>query len=119
MGVWRQVRPHPNPFWKSVVVMKLINHPAAQSVLDELHSAASDDKRRWADRTDGGGGDNARGGGDLVRLGEFYLSVSPEEGAFLYVLARAINAKKLSNSARLSASVRSIWRRPQRTMAAR
>ena len=95
MGVWRQVRPHPNLFWRSVVVMKLINHPAAQSVLDELHSAASDDKLRWTERSEGAGGDNARGGGDLVRLGEFYLAVSAEEGAFLYVLARAINAKRI------------------------
>lgn len=76
--------------------MNLVNHPAAEAVLDDLHAAASEDKQRWSDRS---GTDDtaklARGGGELVRLGAFYLAVSREEGSFLYVLARATNARTI------------------------
>jgi predicted O-methyltransferase YrrM len=76
--------------------MSLDQHTAALSVLDTLHAAAALDAERWNDRT--GTNDataNAQGGGALVRLGEFYLAVSPEEGRLIYVLARAIKARRI------------------------
>ena len=76
--------------------MTLVGHPAAQAVLDELLLAASDDPQRWSDRSgDGDATDRDRGGNELVRLGDFYLAVSPEEGNLLYILARASNARKI------------------------
>ncbi len=76
--------------------MILVDHPAAQTVLDELILAASDDAQRWSDHSgDVDATDNARGGSELVRLGEFYFAVSPEEGNLLYILARATNARKI------------------------
>ena len=76
--------------------MSIDHHIAVLSVLDNLHTAAARDAERWSDRT--GTADattNASGGGDLVRLGEFYLAVSPEEGRLLYLLARAIKARRI------------------------
>lgn len=76
--------------------MALDQHPAALAVLEELHAAATLDGDRWADRT--GTDDamkNAGGSGPLVRLGEFYLAVSPDEGRLLYILARAIEALRI------------------------
>jgi predicted O-methyltransferase YrrM len=76
--------------------MSLDHHKATLTMLENLHTAAARDAERWSDRT--GTTDattNASGGGDLVRLGEFYLAVSPEEGRLLFVLARAINARRI------------------------
>ena len=62
-----------------------------QSLLTELHDKASGDTLRWAERRarDAGSEDG------LMRLSEFYLAVSPEEGRMLYMLARASKARKL------------------------
>ncbi len=70
--------------------------PKLQAVLDDLHSAARADEEKWKART--GTTDataNARGGGPLVRLGEFYLATSPERGRLLHLLARLKNAQKI------------------------
>lgn len=67
-----------------------------EAVLKRLHVAAEQDQDRWAERsgtTDPAA--NSAGSGPLVRLGEFYLSVSPDEGKLLYVLARAIGARRI------------------------
>lgn len=67
-----------------------------QSVLDQLHTSASGDAERWQARTGTEAtGSNAAGGGELIRLGEFYLAVSPEEGRFLYMLARLSKARRI------------------------
>lgn len=67
-----------------------------QKVLDQLHENAAQDQARWQARTGTtSAGQNAAGGGDLVRLGQFYLAVSPEEGRFLYLLARATKVKTI------------------------
>jgi predicted O-methyltransferase YrrM len=76
--------------------MSLDQHSAALSVLDDLHAAAALDAKRWSERNGTADAtDNARGTGPLVRLGEFYLAVSPEEGRLLYVLARATRARRI------------------------
>jgi predicted O-methyltransferase YrrM len=67
--------------------------PRLQDVLDDLHGAARRDETRWKERTGSGNASaNARGGGPLVRLGEFYLATSPEQGRLLYLLARMSRA---------------------------
>lgn len=76
--------------------MSLEHHSAVLTVLDHLHAAAERDAERWSART-GTTDDtaNIRGGGALVRLGDFYLAVSPEQGRLLYVLARTIKARRI------------------------
>ena len=74
----------------------LENHKAAQAVLGELHREALKDQQRWQQRTGhNDAASNSAGGGDLVRLGEFYLAVSEEEGAFLNIIARAMKARRI------------------------
>lgn len=76
--------------------MVLNNHPEAQAVVKELHDEAHADRQRWQERTGHTNSTgNAKGSGDLVRLGEFYLAVSEEEGAFLYIMARAVKARRI------------------------
>jgi predicted O-methyltransferase YrrM len=72
------------------------HHATVLKVLADLHAAADHDAERWSART-GTTDDaaNAQGGGALVRLGQFYLAVSPEEGRLLYVMARAIRARRI------------------------
>ncbi len=68
--------------------------PDLQNTLDALHAAAGADAAKWAAGT--GSADpaaNASGGGDLVRLGDFFLAVSPEQGRFLYQMVRATGAR--------------------------
>ena len=57
-------------------------------VLNRLHREADKDSERWAR-------DPSTTSNALVRMGEIYLSVSKEEGTFLYILARACKAKHL------------------------
>lgn len=67
-----------------------------QNILAELHSSACRDADKWKARTGtDASSQNAAGGGDLVRLGEFYLAVSQEEGRFLYMLARLTKACRI------------------------
>jgi len=75
--------------------LKLHHQPSAQNTLDELHAASANDKQRWSERSKAAETDNSSGGGALVRLGEFYLAVSRDEGEFLYVFARAIGARNI------------------------
>ncbi len=76
--------------------MSIQGHIATLAVLDDLHAQAKQDDARWIDRTGSAEATaNARGGGALVRLGEFFLAVSPEEGRLLYLLARAIKARRI------------------------
>ena len=76
--------------------MVLDIHPEVKAVVGELHDQALEDRERWQQRTGHNNSTgNAQGGGDLVRLGEFYLAVSEEEGAFLYIMARAMKARRI------------------------
>lgn len=89
------VRPDPMEL-ATVRLMPLHDDIAALTVLEDLHDAAARDAERWNART-GTTDDtlNAQGSGELVRLGEFYLAVSPDDGRLLYVLARAIKAQRI------------------------
>lgn len=76
--------------------MSALNKPQVRDLLDELHEKAARDRDRWAGRKDAAAG-NASGGDDqpIVRLGEFYLAISRQEGELLYLLARAAGAKRI------------------------
>lgn len=75
--------------------MNLIKHPKAQDTLEKLHASSAHDKQRWFELQGESGSDVSKGGGALVRLGEFYLAVSREEGEFLYIFTRAIGARNI------------------------
>lgn len=65
-----------------------------ETVLDRLHAEAAEDKGRWEARLGTTDPKTLKsGGGDLVRLGEFYLAVSPDEGRLLHILAKTKGAK--------------------------
>ncbi|MCO4763148.1 MAG: class I SAM-dependent methyltransferase [Myxococcales bacterium] len=62
-------------------------NPTLQKRLDVLHAEASRDKERWEARV--------RDEDGLVRLGEFFLAMTPDEGRMLYILALARNAQRV------------------------
>ncbi|MCP4319266.1 MAG: methyltransferase [Hyphomicrobiales bacterium] len=64
-----------------------------QKLLRELHEKASGDQARWADRE--ARGSDTDSGYEILRLSEFYLAISPQEGELLYLLARASKAHRL------------------------
>lgn len=68
--------------------------PALLAVIEDLHARAAGDADRWQAR---GATPNPSGGGQepLLRLGEFYLALSPEEGRLIYLLARASGARRI------------------------
>lgn len=63
--------------------------------LERLHRAADDDAQRWARRDAEQAAGRVADGDALVRMGEFYLAVSPDEGRLLYLLARARRAPRI------------------------
>ena len=62
-----------------------------QNLLKELHEKASGDRARFADRERRGGASED----GVLRMAEFFLAVSPEDGRLLYLLARAGKARRL------------------------
>lgn len=70
----------------------LPSDPGLASVLRDLHAAsdAADQARR-----DRGGFIPEENTDDIVRLGSEYLAVSPDEGRFLYMLARGARAERI------------------------
>lgn len=64
-----------------------------QKLLRELHDKASGDRARWADHD--ASGSTTDSDDPVLRLSEFYLAISPEDGELLYLLARASKARKL------------------------
>lgn len=58
------------------------------SLLKHLHDEAQHDSSRWAS-------DRTTSSNELVRMGEIYLAIAPEEGRLLYLLARACGARRL------------------------
>jgi predicted O-methyltransferase YrrM len=74
--------------------MNTLDDPQLQAVLQRLHAAAADAARWTARREQQALGRLPQDEG-LVRMGEFYLAVSPDEGRLLYLLARATRARRL------------------------
>ena len=62
-----------------------------QNLLKELHEKASGDRARFADRERRG----CASEDGVLRMAEFFLAVSPEDGRLLYLLARAGKARRL------------------------
>ncbi len=75
--------------------MSLPLDPSIRTVLQRLHAEAAEDAERWNARKSRAEAGRASGSDELVRMGEFYLSVSPEEGRWLYLMARLARARYL------------------------
>ena len=75
--------------------MNTLENPSVAAVLHRLHAAAADDGARWAQRRIDQDTGRLPADEGLVRMGEFYLAVSPAEGRLLYLLARATRARRL------------------------
>ena len=73
--------------------MGALANDKVQALLAELHEKASGDRLRWAERE--ARGSEQQSTEQVLRLSEFYLAVSPEDGEFLYLMARASKARKL------------------------
>ncbi|MEM9106187.1 MAG: class I SAM-dependent methyltransferase, partial [Pseudomonadota bacterium] len=71
--------------------MSALAGKTVQELLNLLHGKAMQDRERFAARDRRGGG----GEEGLMRMAEFYLSVSPEQGRLLHLLARASKARRL------------------------
>lgn len=73
--------------------MGALSDDKLQELLKELHERAAGDRDRWESRAaETGNGETET---DILRLSEFYLAVTPQEGELLYLLARASKAQKL------------------------
>ena len=70
----------------------LPSDPGIASVLRDLHAASDAADRARLER---GGFIPEENTDDIVRLGSEYLSVSPAEGRFLYMLARGMQARRI------------------------
>lgn len=66
-----------------------LNDPSVASVLQRLHEDARNDGARRASRPRDAENDA------LIRMGDLYLAVSPEEGRLLYLLARGSGARSI------------------------
>lgn len=75
--------------------MNTLNDPRPAAVLSRLHAAAGEDGARWAARRAAQAAGRLPDDEGLVRMGEFYLAVSPDEGRLLYLLARAARARRM------------------------
>ncbi len=73
--------------------MGALANDKVQSLLAELHDQSAADRLRWAERKARDPAPTSDDG--ILRLSEFYLAVSPEEGELLYLMARASKARKL------------------------
>lgn len=64
-----------------------------QEELERLQTAASGDRVRWRRREARNSDKHSHPPDSLIRMGEFFLAVSTEEGRLLYLLARAARAR--------------------------
>ena len=75
--------------------MNTLNDARVSAVIERLHAAAANDGDRWSRRRAAQKAGELPQDDGLVRMGEFYLAVSPEEGRLLYLLARSRRARTL------------------------
>ena len=72
------------------ILMNSLNHPKLSAKLAQLHQAAKGDAARWQQRREAQKKQPPDDKPDpLIRLGEFYIPVSEQEGELLFLLARA------------------------------
>ena len=72
-----------------------LQEPRLAAVLRRLHQEAAQDADRWTARRAAQAAGRLPNDEGLVRMGEFYLAVSPDEGRLLYLLARATRARHM------------------------
>ena len=76
--------------------MNSLNDPKIARRLAVLHTEAEGDSARWQQRrADQENAPHATEPDPLIRLGEFYIPVSKQEGELLYMLARTKNAQMI------------------------
>lgn len=79
--------------------MNSLKDPKIAAQLDSLHHEALGDEQRWVDRraeqAKQSGHSDSSNADPLIRMGEFYIPVSRDEGEFLYMLARGKNAQTI------------------------
>lgn len=76
--------------------MNSLKDPKICQQLATLHALAEDDEGRWVERRQAQqAGDKSADEDSLIRLGDFYIPVSPSEGELLYMLARASKAQRI------------------------
>jgi predicted O-methyltransferase YrrM len=68
--------------------MTSLDDPRVSAALARLHAAAAQDSARWERRRAAQAAGHDADAESLVRMGELYLAVSPDEGRLLYLLAR-------------------------------
>ncbi|MEM7469021.1 MAG: methyltransferase, partial [Pseudomonadota bacterium] len=74
--------------------MNSLNDPQISARISYLHKQAKGDEQRWQARKAAQESQPKSSEPDpLIRLGEFYIPVSEDEGHLLYMLARARNAQ--------------------------
>jgi len=77
--------------------MNSLADPKIINLLQQLQQEAAGDGERWAERSAQQQQNPPPGAGPdpLIRMGEFYLGVSAEEGKLLYTLVRSSKATKI------------------------
>jgi len=74
-------------------ILTHLDNPTWQEELERLQAAAGGDRARWQRQRTRKSGERTDSPGSLIRMGEFFLAVSTEEGRLLYLLARAARAR--------------------------
>ena len=70
-----------------------LDNKSWQRELKRLQAAAGGDRDRWQRRRARESGQGSGSPDPLIRMGEFFLAVNPDEGRLLYLLARAARAR--------------------------
>ena len=70
-----------------------LDNQSWQEKLARLQAAAGGDRERWHRRRARESSEHSRAPDSLIRMGEFFLAVSADEGRLLYLLARAASAR--------------------------
>ena len=74
-------------------ILTHLDNPTWQAELKRLQAAAGGDRARWQRLRARKSGERSDSPDSLIRMGEFFLAVSTEEGRLLYLLARAARAR--------------------------
>lgn len=70
-----------------------LDNRSCQQELARLQAAAGGDRERWQRRRVRESREHSSAPAPLIRMGEFFLAVSADEGRLLYLLARAASAR--------------------------
>ena len=74
-------------------ILTHLDNPTWQAELKRLQAAGGGDRARWQRLRARKSGERSDSPDSLIRMGEFFLAVSTEEGRLLYLLTRAARAR--------------------------